>query len=491
MPLSRFTTYAAYALDLNNGQLSANIGQGATTLPLTNVNGYTALSTAGASYSAIIIDGPLTETVVLSTPLSGGAGTATCTCAATANAHNEWVYVVFQLTASVGPTAYIPLETYKPSDTYDQLYDMAAVGSLVDNRGAVQGVRTSSWDLGGAFFADTFPYFLGAVEGAVDYSTIAATTVAVGDNGTALNALAGTLDVAATTGYASGFVSVALASNGKTAILSYTGTGVGTLTGVKVVSGTGSWTLTTADVVTAVPVSTHAFSVQNNPSQAVNAYGVMPPRVLLYNFDGYNTRIFCGRITEVGITIDPKQLLKFTAKFLGRASGVVTNPTKSFSAVVTLPAWTGVATIGGVNVGKILSGDITWARGEVEAIPTQSGTQDPWDIYLGALSTKGKMALVFDDDVQQANYYNASQPAVVLTFTRAQVTSGQQAIFTIQMTDCNYEKADITQQGKAYVTNDITFAGIGNATDATTAGTGISTSKVTVQNNVVGANVYI
>ena len=101
------------------------------------------------------------------------------------------------------------------------------------------------------------------------------------------------------------------------------------------------------------------------------------------------------------------------------------------------------------------------------------------------------MALVFDDDVQQANYYNASQPAVVLTFTRAQVTSGQQAIFTIQMTECNYEKADITQQGKSYVTSDITFAGIGNATDATTAGTGISTSKVTVQNNVVGANVYI
>ena len=401
MALSRFTTYVGYALDKVNAQLSSSVIATATSLPITNGNGTTPLATSGASYSAIIIDGPLTETVALTGNLSGGA----VPCAATANAHSEFVYIVFQLTSSVGPSTYFPLETFKPSDAYDQLYDMAVVGSLVDNRGAVAGVRTSTWDIGGAFFADTFPYFLGAVNGAEDYTP-------------------------------------------------------------------GSPNL-------------HAFSVNNSVS---TLYPAQPARVIIYNYDGYNTRLFCGRVTDVGITFDPKQLIKFTAKFLGRASGVVANPTKAFSAIVPLPSWTGYATIGGSDVGKILTADITFSRGEVEAIPTLSGIQDPWDIFLGALSTKGKFSLVFDDDTQQSNYYNETQPTVQLKFTRG--TGASQQYLLIHMASCNYDKADITQQGKSYVTNDIEFTGIGNSTDATAAGTGLSTSKVTVANAVASGTTY-
>src|ERR1700677_4026471 len=131
MALSRFTTYAGYALDNTNAQLTSGIIATATSLPITNENfvGTNPLLASGASYSAIIIDGPLTEVVALTGNLSAGA----VPCAATANAHSEWVYVVFQLTASIGPTAFFPLETFKPSDTYDQLYDDAVVGRLVDN----------------------------------------------------------------------------------------------------------------------------------------------------------------------------------------------------------------------------------------------------------------------------------------------------------------------------------------------------------------------
>ena len=76
-----------------------------------------------------------------------------------------------------------------------------------------------------------------------------ASSVAAGDNGMALSALAGTLDVASSTSFTTkGQVSVV--ASGGTAVLAYTGTGTGTLTGVTIVSGTTTWTLATGNAVT-------------------------------------------------------------------------------------------------------------------------------------------------------------------------------------------------------------------------------------------------
>jgi hypothetical protein len=82
---------------------------------------------------------------------------------------------------------------------------------------------------------------LNAVTQVADYSTVAS-----GDNGIALSALAGTLDVASSSTFqAPGQVSVL--SSGGTAVLAFTGTGAGTLTGVTLVSGTATWTLATGN----------------------------------------------------------------------------------------------------------------------------------------------------------------------------------------------------------------------------------------------------
>ena len=75
--------------------------------------------------------------------------------------------------------------------------------------------------------------------------------VASGDNSKALSALGGTLDVGSSTSFtATGQVYVV--ASGGTAVLAYTGTGSGTLTGVTIVSGTTSWTLATGNAVTQV-----------------------------------------------------------------------------------------------------------------------------------------------------------------------------------------------------------------------------------------------
>ena len=84
-----------------------------------------------------------------------------------------------------------------------------------------------------------------------------ASTVAAGDNGTALSALAGTLDVASSASFAPftatgqiGYANITTSSG--TAVVSYTATGTGTLTGVTLVSGTPAWTLATGNAVTPV-----------------------------------------------------------------------------------------------------------------------------------------------------------------------------------------------------------------------------------------------
>jgi hypothetical protein len=396
--LSSFKAYVGIAADRINGMLTSTISAAATSLPLTNTNGTTGtISSAGSTYTATIVDGALTEATVCTGNFTSGA----IACTATTNAHSAYAYVVFQLTASAGPTAYLPLETWTPDDVYEQLYDTASRGSLVSEAGVQQGVRTSTVDFTGAVFPDTYGYILGGIFGSEDY-------------------------------------------------------GAGT-------------------------PSTHAFGVQNTASAA----NFPSTRYILYSYDAVNTRLFCGRFTETQLTADPKQLLKHATKFTGRASGVVSNPTPTFSVVKPMPSWTGLTTIGGTPVGNTMTFDATLTRAEVEAIPTLSGIQDPWDIFVGALTCKGKTSLVMLDDTQYANYVNASAPSFDVTLTVSTLL-----ILKVHMTSCNYEKVTPKLQGKSYVALDVQYTALANATDATTAGTGLSPTKWTLSNAIASATTY-
>src|ERR1039458_2910507 len=99
--LSRFSTYCGLAIDRNNAMLSTAVLATVTSLVLTNINFVTTnpLVLGYASYSGIIIDGPNTEVVTFS-----GYTTGTLTCSSLAHNHPAFTYIVFQLTASIGPT---------------------------------------------------------------------------------------------------------------------------------------------------------------------------------------------------------------------------------------------------------------------------------------------------------------------------------------------------------------------------------------------------
>ena len=412
MTLSRYRTFVGVALDRNNAQLSAAVSATGTSLPITNINYITTdpLVSSGASYSAIIVDGPLTEVVALTGNLTAGA----VGCAALANAHSIYTYVVFQLTASIGPMAYMPLETFDFEDTYDQLYDTANVGSEVRARNAQAGKRMSEFNCGGAVFTDTVGYVLGGIFGSED------------------------------------------------------------------VSGGGPYL--------------HKFGVLNVALSGSTLTPGQPVRYIVYDYDAFNTRLFCGRWTEMTLTTDPKQLMKYTAKFMSRASGVAfgsgATPTTSYSGLAPTPAWYAYLNSNGAAIGTALESETTFSRMEPEAIPTASNNQDPWDIFVGGLQIKGKFGAIFDNDTQLDYYFNETQPSLAIVGDGGSPSYG----LTTTMTKCNYEKAAPKQQGKSYVTQEIEFEAVGNSTDVTTAGGGssgyIGVGTVTLANSISGGTNY-
>ena len=400
MPIATYRSWVGLAPDRLNGQLTSTIASAVTSLPVTNLTSAasTALTSSGSTYSAIILDGTLTEVVACSGNLSAGS----IACAATTNAHSAGAYVMFQLTASLGPTAYLPVEKFAPVDTYAQLYDKTLRGYQVDSFAAVAGVRTSAWDLSGPIFADTFPYILGGLFGSED------------------------------------------------------------------VSGSGPYA--------------HAFGVLNTGTYQPSAYA-------LYFYDGYNCRIFSGKFTETTIAIDPKALMMHTTKYIGRASGVVSTPTVATSTILPTTSWSASTTIGSSTSLVCLTGEITFSRLNAEEVITLQGIQDPYTVWVGQMSVKGKFDIVKEDDTQLSNYFNESQP--VLKWTALTGSGATQTGITVQSTKANFETAKTDANGKGFVMESFTFESLANTTDKTTSGTGVSPAKVTVTNATSGGTNYV
>lgn len=70
---------------------------------------------------------------------------------------------------AVAPTDFIPVmvDTLKPVDVIDPLYDKGLRGSLVENYNYIQGRTRSTFDFGGSVFPDTIGYALAGIMGSV------------------------------------------------------------------------------------------------------------------------------------------------------------------------------------------------------------------------------------------------------------------------------------------------------------------------------------
>ena len=231
----------------------------------------------------------------------------------------------------------------------------------------------------------------------------------------------------------------------------------------------------------------YAFSPQNTGNGQPSSYLYYD-----YNPGASNTRVYAKAVcSDLAIKFAPGALAGYTATIKSFASGVVANPATippAFSSFTPLPARTATVSIGGAITGKVEHADYAFKRQAFGEIFTLQGVQDPLAIFSGPVAVSVKTSIIVDDDVQLLNYINQTQPSFSLTARIGQGAAATDNGLTVQCTKANYEAVKVMQHGKAYVFIDVPFQAIANATDASTAGGGLSPAKVTLSTKVTGTS---
>lgn len=298
----------------------------------------------------------------------------------------------------VAPTDFIPVakDSLKPADIYDPLYDTGLRGSNVMNYNYIQGRSRSTFDFGGAVFADTVGY-----------------------------AIAGLMGSVTTTGASAPY--------------------------------------------------THTISLKNSTTSSTET---QPISYTLTDFYAVGVRSYPGcQFSDFSLKFNADGMLEFDTKSTGWVSSTVSDPTPSFSTVLPTPVWRGTVSIGGSSVTTAMEGNIDMKRA-VTPIYGISNTQNPYQVFLGALEVTGTIKFVMDADTQLTNFLSNSQPAIVLNWAYGAGASAVQIQATI--TKGAYTAA-VIDRGDDFVTVTIELNGQGNTTDAGSTG-GFAPIKWVLQN---------
>ena len=298
----------------------------------------------------------------------------------------------------VAPTDFIPVakDSLKPVDIVDPLYDTGLRGSNVVNYAYIQGRTRSTFDFGGAVFADTIGY-----------------------------GLAGLLGSVATTGASAPY--------------------------------------------------THTISLLNSLTSDVD---VQPISYTLTDFYAVDVRSYPGcQFSDFSLKFNADGMLEYDTKTTGWASSTVADPTPTFSTVLPTPVWRGTVSIGGSSVATAMEGSIEMTRG-VTPIYGISNTQNPYQVFLGALEVTGNIKFVMESDSQLINFLNNTQPAIVLNWQYGTGASLVQIQATISK---GAYTAAVIERGDDFVSVAIELNAQANTTDDGASG-GYAPIKWVLQN---------
>jgi len=299
---------------------------------------------------------------------------------------------------AVAATDFIPVakDSLKPADIYDALYDQGLRGSNVMNYNYIQGRGRSTFDFGGAVFADTIGY-----------------------------ALAGLMGEVATSGASAPY--------------------------------------------------THTITLLNSLTSGADA---QPISYTMTDFYAVGVRRFPGcQFSDFSLKFNADGMLEYDTKATGWVSSTTTDPTPSFSTVLPTPVWRGTVSIGGSAVATSMEGNIDMKRA-VTPIYGISNTQNPYQVFLGALEVTGSIKFVMASDAELTRFLSNSQPAIVLNWAYGAGASAVQIQATI--TKGAYTAA-VIDRGEDFVTVTIELNGQGNTTDVGSSG-GFAPIKWVLQN---------
>jgi len=298
----------------------------------------------------------------------------------------------------VAPTDFIPVakDSLKPVDIVDPLYDTGLRGSNVVNYNYIPGRTRSTFDFGGAVFADTIGYGIAGVLGSV-----------------------------ATTGASAPY--------------------------------------------------THTISLLNSLTSGADT---QPISYTLTDFYAVDVRSYPGcQFSDFSLKFNADGMLEYDAKTTGWQSSTVSDPTPTFSTVLPTPVWRGTVSIGGSAVSTAMEGSIEMTRA-VTPIYGISNTQNPYQVFLGALEVTGNIKFVMENDDQLTNFLTNVQPAIVLNWAYGAGATAVQIQATI--TKGAYTAAMI-ERGDDFVSVSIELNAQANTTDDGASG-GFAPIKWVLQN---------
>lgn len=216
------------------------------------------------------------------------------------------------------------------------------------------------------------------------------------------------------------------------------------------------------DVVTsgASAPYTHTISLKNSATAAADA---QPISYTLTDFYAAAVRAYPGaQFTDFTLKFNADGMLEYDTKTTGWASAAASTPTPSFSTVLPTQVWQGAVTVGGSTITNAMTGEISMKR-PVTPVYGIATTQNPYNVFLGALEVTGKLTFVMEADTELTRYLTNTQPAIVLNWSYGAGAAAVQIQATL--TKGAYVAAAI-DRGSDLVQISIDINGQGNTTDA-------------------------
>lgn len=378
------------------------------------------------------------------------------------------------------------VDSLKPKDTPKWLEDKSWRGSMgTDAFAEIQGVKSSTFDLGGPVYGDGLPFFLRNILG-----DVAVTGTPTGSGATTLSTQAN-----------AGATSVSTAASIPAGTLVQIGTGATAecvTTGTP--SGAGPYTIPIATPTSGL-IFAHASAQSVTPIQGpytyawslLNSGGGQPISHTLIHYLGptatSGARQYPGAcLSELGMKFNAEsELFTWTGKASAWPSAAaVSTPTANPTNVLPIASWQtkvgiGGPASGGTLVNTVTDGELTIKR-ELGVYYTTTGVQTPYVIQRGGLSVEGKLNFGAVSDESALLYMlNNTQPQLQIVISNG--LSGTSLVtvqIDIQVASFIDAEAEATKTAVGY--ND-SFKAVFNTTNAGGSG-GMSPIKVTVTNNI-------
>jgi len=209
---------------------------------------------------------------------------------------------------------------------------------------------------------------------------------------------------------------------------------------------------------------THTVSLKNSQATGADA---QPISYTLTDFYAAECRKYAGiQFHDFSLKFNADGMLEYDTKATGWASASASTPTPSFSSVLPTPVWQGTVSIGGSTVSNSVSGNLDLTR-PVTPIYGISQTQNPYNVFVGALDVTGKFTFIMEDNTELTRFLTNTQPAIVLNWAYGASAAAVQLQATI--TKGAYTAA-VIDRGADFVQIMVDVNGIGNTTDAGSTG---------------------